>query len=150
MDAYGAVAGQLPNVAAVEIGQVDFLLPAAGGDKGDLRPGDALLAGQRFDYVIGKLVRVLARAAVIGFREHDPATPIDHLALQAAAGRAFRGVAAVGAAQDEIAGKREVVLQDFGRGRAITAPERGNDEVNPVALAHRDRGHVLGCERRCR
>ena len=59
--------GDLPNVGPVVIGSVNFLVPAAGGDEGDFAPGESFLAGERFDDVVGKLVRIGARRAVVDF-----------------------------------------------------------------------------------
>ena len=141
-----AVVGELLHVRAVIVGGVDFFVPCARGSKRDFRRGDSLVAGDRLDDVVGKLMRGRARAPAVGFSQNDAARMVGHRSLdRTVAGRSPHGKAGpLGRGQQEQAGKFEVVLDHFRRRRALGASERFDRDAGRVAFFYRDRRFLCG------
>ena len=121
----GVVVSELPDIAAIAIGDINLLLPAASGDKRDLGPGDSFLSGQGFDDVVCELMRARAHVSAVSFRKHRRATVIDHLSLADFPRSPFPARCRnCQRPRAEVTGEREVVLHHLRRGRAFAAAQR--------------------------
>ena len=147
MDADRIVVRQLPNVRAVIVGDVNFLVPAARGDESNLASGESFAAGERFYDVIGELMRIRVWTAVVSFGKHRAAAVIDHLSLQAAAfRRSPHDEGSARAAETDLAGKREIFLYSACGSSAVIPAQTRHVHANAIALADRNRRNVRGKE----